>query len=46
LGIGNWGLEIGPNHQSPITNPQSPIFCKKIKILIYKRYNKTKLIKN
>jgi len=21
----NWGLEIGPNPQSPIPNPQSPI---------------------
>jgi len=25
LGIGDWGLEIGPNPQSPIPNPQSPI---------------------
>jgi len=23
LGIGNWGLGIGPNPQSPIPNPQS-----------------------
>jgi len=22
LGIGDWGLEIGPNPQSPIPNPQ------------------------
>jgi len=22
LGIGDWGLGIGPNPQSPITNPQ------------------------
>jgi len=22
LGIGNWGLGIGPNPQSPIPNPQ------------------------
>jgi len=25
LWIGDWGLGIGPNHQSPIPNPQSPI---------------------
>jgi len=25
LGIGNCGLGIGPNPQSPIPNPQSPI---------------------
>jgi len=25
LGIGDWGLGIGPNHQSPIPNPQSPL---------------------
>ena len=24
-GIGDWGLGIGPNPQSPIPNPQSPI---------------------
>ena len=24
LGIGDWGLGIGPNPQSPIPNPQSP----------------------
>ena len=23
--IGDWGLGIGPNPQSPIPNPQSPI---------------------
>jgi len=36
LGIGDWGLGIGPNPQSPIPNPQSPIpniFI--IKILIF-----------
>jgi hypothetical protein len=38
LGIGDWGLGIGPNPQSPIPNPQSPIpinrdkYLKKIKI--------------
>jgi len=26
LGIGDWGLGIGPNPQSPIPNPQSPTF--------------------
>jgi hypothetical protein len=25
LGIGDWGLGLGPNPQSPIPNPQSPI---------------------
>jgi len=25
LGIGDWGLGIGPNPQSPIPNPQTPI---------------------
>jgi hypothetical protein len=25
IGIGDWGLGIGPNPQSPIPNPQSPI---------------------
>jgi len=25
LRIGDWGLGIGPNPQSPIPNPQSPI---------------------
>ena len=25
LGIGDWGLGIGPNPQSPIPNPQSPV---------------------
>jgi len=25
MGIGDWGLQIGPNPQSPIPNPQSPI---------------------
>jgi len=26
LGIGDWGLGIGPNPQSPIPNPQSPYY--------------------
>ena len=25
MGIGDWGVGIGPNPQSPIPNPQSPI---------------------
>jgi len=25
VGMGDWGLGIGPNPQSPIPNPQSPI---------------------
>jgi len=35
LGIGDWGLGIGPNPQSPIPNPQI-IYIKKIynKIII------------
>jgi len=32
LGIGDWGLGIGPNHLSPIPNPQSPI---PIKLIYY-----------
>jgi hypothetical protein len=45
VGIGDWGLGIGPNPQSPIPNPQSPIpnylveVYKKIKILIIKILN-------
>jgi hypothetical protein len=30
MGIGDWGLGIGPNPQSPIPNPQSPIPINKI----------------
>jgi len=26
MGIGDWGLGIGPIPQSPIPNPQSPIY--------------------
>jgi len=41
VGIGDWGLGIGPNPQSPIPNPQSPIpnpqSPKKIK---YSNFNK------
>jgi hypothetical protein len=30
MGIGDWGLGIGDWAQSPIPNPQSPIFLKKL----------------
>ena len=33
MGIGDWGLGIGPNPQSPIPNPQSPIPNPQIKII-------------
>jgi len=33
MGIGDWGLGIGPNPQSPIPNPQSPIPMSDIYIL-------------
>jgi hypothetical protein len=38
LGIGYWGLGIGPNPQSPIPNPQSPFkkLNKQINFLIIK----------
>jgi len=53
MGIGDWGLGIGPNPQSPIPNPQSPIpnalfFLKPnnikiiIKYIFYKLHNKYK----
>jgi len=45
LGIGDWGLGIGPNPQSPIPNPQSPI----PKLIFKKIINKSKkylIIKN
>jgi len=32
--IGDWGLGIGPNPQSPIPNPQSPIPNPHIKYII------------
>ena len=34
MGIGDWGLGIGPNPQSPIPNPQSPIPIKIINKLL------------
>jgi len=44
LGIGDWGLGIGPNPQSPIPNPQSPIPRKIIKYIsnTYNPYYKLK----
>jgi len=46
LVIGDWGLGIGPNPQSPNPNPQSPIpnFFKLIK-RIYKSQKKKYYIK-
>jgi len=42
LGMGDWGLGIGPNPQSPIPNPQSPIPIKlyNIKYIILNLYIK------
>ena len=39
VGIGDWGLGIGPNPQSPIPNPQSPI------PIILNKLNKNLVIK-
>jgi len=38
--LGDWGLGIGPNPQSPIPNPQSPIKKKLYRF----SYNKLKII--
>ena len=44
--IGDWGLGIGPNPQSPIPNPQSPIpnpqlvFYINFKLINYDKLNK------
>ena len=35
MGIGDWGLGIGPNPQSPIPNPQSPIPIVSINTLVF-----------
>jgi len=35
MGIGDWGLGIGPNPQSPIPNPQ--LLIKVIKIKLFKQ---------
>jgi len=40
LRIGDWGLGIGPNPQSPIPNPQSPIPNDKNNIDLYIKKNK------
>jgi len=40
LGIGDWGLGIGPNPQSPIPNPQSPIPIYFQKYFIFLNNNK------
>jgi len=42
LGMGDWGLGIGPNPQSPIPNPQSPI----PNPLIFLIFNSKKMEKN
>jgi len=34
MGIGDWGLGIGPNPQSPIPNPQFIILTIKLALLI------------
>jgi len=39
LGIGDWGLGIGPNPQSPIPNPQTSYF-KELLILLFNIDNK------
>ena len=36
LGIGDWGLGIGPNPQSPIPNPQTKYILYTIQITFYK----------
>jgi len=52
LGIGDWGLGIGPNPQSPIPNPQSPIPIKRNIFALYSLINillnkyELKIIKN
>ena len=44
MGIGDWGLGIGPNPQSPIPNPQSPIPNPHLNILIIKDYKINKFL--
>ena len=50
MGIGDWGLGIGPNPQSPIPNPQSPtifkIYIKYIKIIIILKIKNKNQFKN
>jgi len=40
MGIGDWGLGIGPNPQSPIPNPQSPIPNPQKTIFLFYKYKK------
>jgi hypothetical protein len=40
MGIGDWGLGIGPNPQSPIPNPQSPIPNPQSPIICYFLFKK------
>jgi len=45
MGIGDWGLGIGPNPQSPIPNPQLTEFIINIIVKYYKNIkNKIKTI--
>jgi len=53
LGIGDWGMGIGPNPQSPIPNPQSPYIKtnflrkhKQLNFLKIKKSTKTIIINN
>jgi len=48
MGIGDWGLGIGPNPQSPIPNPQSPIPNKYFSLSneLQKNYLKKYIINN
>jgi len=46
MGIGDWGLGIGPNPQSPIPNPQSPIPNPHLKIIQYNMFDKIKINNN
>ena len=51
MGIGDWGLGIGPNPQSPIPNPQSPIPISlfklySIELILYIYFLKLKIFKN
>jgi hypothetical protein len=42
MGIGDWGLGIGPNPQSPIPNTPSPcfiLFIKKLIMFFHKKLN-------
>ena len=41
--IGDWGLGIGPNPQSPIPNPQSPILFNNNYNYIHNNINKYKI---